>query len=235
MPDRNSRTDRLQSLSRVRTLCRACPKIASFLRRGLNFQIFEILKSICFVPKNHLNFASSQNAPKSQKSDIKPLLARNFIPFWTLFGTIWVWLPTCARPENWQLQNLGTTSLVCAPRAMDKTDRPLTAMALWTLSRASPRALFPASTSPNHMNFDNFCMLLDDVKFVGDLGHMIPVRQPKQLENHFFTGESKREPPPPPRPGTRAPANRAANWAANRRIVRRIGRRIGELGDELAT
>ena len=93
-----SRTDRLQSLSRVRTLCRASPKISIVLLRSLNFQIFSDFWSIFFCLKKPLNFGSAQNAQKSQKSDLGAFLAPILVAFWTPFGTNF--LNISRFPEN---------------------------------------------------------------------------------------------------------------------------------------
>ena len=61
VPDQNSRTYRLQSLSRVRTLCRASPKVSPFLLRSLTFQIFSDFWFIFSCLKKPLNFGSAQN------------------------------------------------------------------------------------------------------------------------------------------------------------------------------
>ena len=53
-----SRTYRLQSLSRVRTLCRASPKIGVGKLLGLKCRIFSDFRSTFFFPKNRLNFGS---------------------------------------------------------------------------------------------------------------------------------------------------------------------------------
>ena len=87
VPDRNSRTYRLQSLSRLRTLCRACPKIGIGKPSGLKFQIFSDFWSTFFCLKKPLNFGSAQNAPKSQKYDLGAFLVLILIVFGTPFGT----------------------------------------------------------------------------------------------------------------------------------------------------
>ena len=87
-----SRTDRLQSLSRVRTLCRASPKIGPGKLLGLKFQIFSDFRSTFFFPKNRLNFGSPQIAQKSQKSDLGALLAQILVVFWTPFGTNFLYI-----------------------------------------------------------------------------------------------------------------------------------------------
>jgi hypothetical protein len=51
VPNRNSRTARLQSLSRVRTLCRASPKITPGRPSGLKFRIFQIFGQLFSFPK----------------------------------------------------------------------------------------------------------------------------------------------------------------------------------------
>ena len=93
-----SRTYRLQSLSRVRTLCRASPKIGIGKLLGLKFQIFSDFRSTFFFPKNRLNFGSPQNAQKSQKSVLGAFLAQILVAFWTPFGTNF--LNISRFPEN---------------------------------------------------------------------------------------------------------------------------------------
>ena len=93
-----SRTDRLQSLSRVRTLCRASPKVSPFLLRSLNFQNFSDFRSIFFCFKKTLNFGSAQNYQKSQKSDLGAFLAPMLVAFWTPFGNNF--LNISRFPEN---------------------------------------------------------------------------------------------------------------------------------------
>ena len=78
-----SRTYRLQSLSRVRTLCRASPQIGIGKLWGLKFQIVSDFRSTFFFPKNRLNFGSPQIAWKFQKSDPGAFLA----PILVVFGT----------------------------------------------------------------------------------------------------------------------------------------------------
>jgi hypothetical protein len=82
-----SRTYRLQSLSRVRTLCRASPKIGIGKLLDLKFQIFSDFRSTFFFPQKRLNFGSTQNAKKYQKSDLGTFLAPILIVFWIPFGT----------------------------------------------------------------------------------------------------------------------------------------------------
>ena len=67
VPNQNSRTDRLQSLSRLRTLCRASPKIPIGKLLGFKFQFFSDSSSTFCCLKNHLNVGSAQKAQKSQK------------------------------------------------------------------------------------------------------------------------------------------------------------------------
>ena len=98
VPNRNSRTYRLQSLSRVRTLCRASPKIPTGRPSGLKFPIFSDFGSTFLSPKNLLNFGSFQNAPKSQKSDLEAVLAQILIVFGTPFGTHFLYISRL--PEN---------------------------------------------------------------------------------------------------------------------------------------
>jgi hypothetical protein len=93
-----SRTDRLQSLSRVRTLCRASPKIGIGKLFGLKFRIFSDFRSTFFFPKKRLNFGSAQNAQKSLKSDLGSFLAPILVAFWTPFGTNF--LNISRFPEN---------------------------------------------------------------------------------------------------------------------------------------
>ena len=93
-----SRTYRLQSLSRVRTLCRASPKIGIGKLLGLKFQIFSDFRSTFFFPQKRLNFGSAQNAQKSQKSDLGSFLAPILVAFWTPFGTNF--LNISRFPEN---------------------------------------------------------------------------------------------------------------------------------------
>jgi hypothetical protein len=98
VPNRNSRTDRLQSLSPIRTLCRASPKVSPLLPRSLKFLIFSDFSSTFSCPKNLLNFGSPQIAPKSKKSDLGAFLARILIAFGTHFGTNFLYISRL--PEN---------------------------------------------------------------------------------------------------------------------------------------
>jgi hypothetical protein len=98
VPNRNSRTDRLQSLSRVRTLCRASPKIQIGRPSGLNFLIFSDFRYTFFFPKNRLIFGSPQIAPKSQKFDLGAFSAPILVVFGTQFDTNF--LNISRFPEN---------------------------------------------------------------------------------------------------------------------------------------
>jgi hypothetical protein len=93
-----SRTDRLQSLSRVRTLCRASPKIGIVKLLGLKFKIFSDFRSTFFFPKKRLNFGSAQNAQKSLKSDLGSFWTPILVVFWIPFGTNF--LNISRFPEN---------------------------------------------------------------------------------------------------------------------------------------
>ena len=97
VPDRNSRTYRLQSLSRLRTLCRACLKIASGRPSGLKFPIFLDFSSTFFCLKKPLNFGSAQNAPKSQKSDLGAFWGPILVVFGTPFGTHFLYISRLAE------------------------------------------------------------------------------------------------------------------------------------------
>ena len=83
------RACKLQSFSRIRTLCRASPKIPPGRSSGLNFPMIFRLK--------HLqNFGSPENAPKSLKNDLGSYFAPILINVWIPLGTDFLyisWLP----------------------------------------------------------------------------------------------------------------------------------------------
>ena len=85
MPNQNSRTDRLQSLSPIRLLCRPSPKVSVFLLRNANFQIL-IRFSITFsFLKKRLNFRS----PKSHQNLNNLILERFGLRCWLLLVPFW--------------------------------------------------------------------------------------------------------------------------------------------------
>ena len=113
--NRNSRTCKLQSLSRLRTLCWASPKIGIGRPLGLNFPIFRFGIHF-FCPKNILNFGSSQNAPKSQTSDLGACFGSDFYcfldPFWHPFFSIFHNSPKTSIMQQIWSETLGLTSQI---------------------------------------------------------------------------------------------------------------------------
>ena len=85
VPNRNSRTDRLQSLSRVRTLCRASPKIPIGRPSGLKFPILFRFLVHFFLSQKTSKFRLRPKRPKISKIGSRIVFGSDFGRFWDPF------------------------------------------------------------------------------------------------------------------------------------------------------
>ena len=114
VPNQNSRTDRLQSLSPIRLFCRPSPKVAIFLFRTPNFRFYQIFGPLFPSPKS-IKFRILLNRSKISKITSRKVFGTDFDLFGYPFQHIF--LKMSCNPElctlqhfHWHWQTLTFTS-----------------------------------------------------------------------------------------------------------------------------